>query len=259
MIHSLKTVFSLLARDYSVIKKNFVDDLINTLVIVLFYEFIFGYIGPSLGMAADASFNIFVGNLGILILFLSYGRAFIDLFDVHKTGFFDYKRTIPLSFGWLMLSYVLSYVMNYLMMLTPLFIIGKIVLGSKLSFAYTNWPLFLAIALFGMIFTACLYLNLVFRVSIQFFSIDYWQRVHGPLFMLGCTFFTFKPAATYSPWLSKLLLLNPFTYINEGMRSALSGSDAYLSAKICFGVLTALTLINLIILFGFTKKRLDVV
>lgn len=259
MIHSLNIVYALLARDVNVIKKNFVNDLINTLVIVLFYEFIFGYMGSSIGVAPHASFNVFVGNLGILILFLSYGRAFTDLFDVHRTGFFDYKRTVPLSFNWLLLSYLLSYVMNYLMMLTPLFIIGKIVLGPKLSFALTNWPLFFGVVLMGMFFTAALYLNFVFRVSIQFFSVDYWQRVHGPLFLLGCSFFTFKPAAAYSSILSKILLLNPFTYINEGMRSTLSGSDTYLSASLCFTVLSALTILNLIVLFGFTKKRLDVV
>lgn len=259
MLNNCKTILALLARDIKVIQKNFSNELINTLVLVLFYEFIFGYIGPLIGITEQASFNIFVGNLGVMILFLSYGRAFTDLFDLHKTGFFSYKCTLPIKFNWLLFSYILSYIVNYFIILIPLFIIGKLALGSKLPLEMIDWPLFLGIVFSATLFTATFYLNLVFRVSTYFFTHDYWQRIHGPFFLLGCSFFTYKPAAVYSPALSLILLLNPFTYINEGMRSALSNSDNYLSATVCLTVLCILSTINLILLFGFSKKKLDII
>ena len=76
-----------------------------------------------------------------------------------------------------------------------------------------------------------------------------------PLFIFSPAFFTFKKVITIIPTLAQLMLLNPLTYIVEGLRVALLGSGDYLPLTTCLmGILIGIMFMYVRLYYGFYKQ-----
>jgi ABC-type polysaccharide/polyol phosphate export permease len=77
------------------------------------------------------------------------------------------------------------------------------------------------------------------------------------MFLLGCTFFSWKQAYGFSPLFAKLFLLSPVTYTHEGMRAAMLGQNNYLPLWLCVTVILCWSAVLIFLLQRAIKQRLD--
>lgn len=108
-----------------------------------------------------------------------------------------------------------------------------------------------------MVFFALLFLTLSFTYEYKWFLDNIWPRRLSPLFLLSASFFPWYKVKVFSPFFAYLFLPNPITYIIEGFRSALLGSDQYLPFSICITVLIMSIIALIAILTRAIYKRLN--
>jgi ABC-type polysaccharide/polyol phosphate export permease len=98
---------------------------------------------------------------------------------------------------------------------------------------------------------------LALSFSYQWYMDNIWPRILSPLLCLGAVFFTWHGINLFSPRIAQLTLLNPFTYVAEGIRQGLLGGTEYLPFTYCVpAVFLALVVVVGLLAYGI-KKRLD--
>lgn len=248
----------LIARDVRIIvTSRLFDDLISISITMFFFNFVFGSLGPLIGIDKNLVAATFLGTIVGSILFVGFARAIIDLADLEFSKFIDYRRILPISDRWYLGAHVASYVIHCLLTTLPILIIGKLLLGSRLDISHANWFLFFLIYFGVMILISAFFSCLVFTVSLEWFKFNIWQRVLTPMHLLGCLFYPWSKAYAFSPLFAQFLLLNPMTYCVEGMRLSLLGGAHFLSAWLCITVILSLVLLAMKILLTNILSRLD--
>lgn len=223
---------ALLWRDITILKMRLKDDIIDAAINIGFYAFLFGFLGVAMGLQKSLVAITFLGTIISTCNFIGFSRAITDLVDRSFTGFLDYRRILPLSAHWLFFVYLLSYCIHMFCVTMPLLIVGYIALGFRVSmdiqwqWALLLYPLIIfAIALF--------FVCIVFSVSFDWFKFNIWDRILTPIQLLGCQFYAWQEAYFFSPRIALFILLNPYTYYNEGLRSAVIGNPLYIASWIC--------------------------
>lgn len=255
-ISELRVAKALLWRDLIVLGHRLKDDIINVSCMILFFNIIFGFFGPLIGFQPSYVAETFLGTIIGTFLFLGFIRTMDDMFDVKYHKFINYRRILPLSTNCLLFVYFLSYVMHFFAVTAPLLLIGKIILNNALDLSAINWPWFLTLYFLSMFVIALFFFCFVFTVDLDWFRYNIWQRVLTPMHQLGCLFYAWKKAFVFSPKIAYILLLNPLTYCNEGLRAAFLNSQEYIAPLWCFLVLLFFFIVELIFLFFGIRKRL---
>jgi ABC-2 type transport system permease protein len=89
----------------------------------------------------------------------------------------------------------------------------------------------LSVTYFGIFFLAS-----SFWYDPEWFKNNMWARRLNILLCFSSVFYPWKQVSALMPWMGRLLLLNPLTYITEGMRAALLTEADYLPLIICIPV-----------------------
>jgi ABC-2 type transport system permease protein len=134
---------------------------------------------------------------------------------------------------------------------------GIILLGNRFSIANANWPCFMLMYLLTLMFFSTAYLLISFSTPFRSFMDNFWPLVGSPLMCSGSIFFTWKKLYAFSPTLGTFLLLNPITFITEGLRAALLGGPDYIALWICMSIITLWIVIMFSALSVSLNKRLD--
>ena len=93
----------------------------------------------------------------------------------------------------------------------------------------------------------------------MWFRFNIWARVLTPLNFFGCIWYTWHSLNTISKPLGKLVLLNPYTYMTEGLRTALLQNDASLPLSICIPALLCFIAVGFALSLTLIYKHLDAV
>lgn len=249
---------ALLARDMKVMKKRLQSLIIDALILVVIAVLVFGKLMPMLGMAKKFIAPIFLGNsLSFFLASLGYNWALRMVYDLKFDRFIDYFLIMPLPKSWLFTYYIISFIIEAAIVTLPMVTIGIMALGTDFGHINGNFILFLGMYFIALLFWSLFFLGSAFVYNYQWFKTNMWARRINPIFALGPAFFTFKSIMSASPISAKLMLLNPLTYIIEGLRAALLGGDDYLSLMICTCGSVVAILVMYIRLYYAIYKQLD--
>ena len=90
------------------------------------------------------------------------------------------------------------------------------------------------------------------------FNVRYfWIRINWPLVVLGGFWVPWALLNSRFKLYSWLALLDPYTYITEGLRSALVGNDPFIAYPICILALIFFSGVFNILALYFFKRKLD--
>lgn len=226
--------YALLERDMKVLKKRLCSLIIDSLILVAIAVLVFGNLLPMMGMSTNLIAPVFLGNsLSFFVASLGYNWALRMAYDLKFDRCIDYFLMLPIPKPWLFAYYISSFIIEAAIVTLPMITIGIVSLGSDFGPINGNFFVFLCMYFLSLLFWGLFFLGSSFTYSYQWFRSNMWARRIMPLFALGPAFFTFKTISTIAPVTGTLLLLNPVTYVIEGLRSSLLAGNDYLPLNVC--------------------------
>lgn len=254
---NLRIFLALISRDLKVLRKKFLDALIDGLVLVLLQVIMFGYLFPLMGMEPTLIPAIYVSTIILMIFTISFSQAMRLVFDIKFNHYINYLLTLPLSKPWLFGTYTASCMLETFLTTIPLITVGVLLLKQHFIFSKIQWISLLLFYLLSLLFVALFALTIAFSFSYQWFMDNIWPRVLSPLCCIGAIFFTWQSIYRFEPRIAYIMLLNPFTYIAEGIRTALAAPGVFLPFYVCVGALFCYIGIVSILLIRGIHRRLD--
>ena len=255
--HNGKITLQIIRRDLKELRVNIVTLMIDNLCMLGVIVFTFGYLMPYMGMAINLIGPMFIGQVLTLLINLGFALSTKLIQDIKFDKFIEYQLGLPISSNWLIASYIVSFVIRASILILPLLGLGALFLGSSFIVYKTNWPAFLLIYILIGTFVGALFMLFSFTYDYKWFWQSIWARRIDPLYLLSSMFFIWKVLHTHAPTFSKILLLNPLTYVSEGVRATLIGSDQYIPALYCALALFTASIITIYQLKIQMKKTLD--
>lgn len=251
---TVQIFFTLLWRDIRIFNPRFIGRSIDSLAWISSVVIVAHYIMPMFGLSYQ-KFGTFtlIGTIAVWGLFEMMTNIAVLIGDFEGNQSISYFLTLPIPQYMIFVEYGLA--SAYRSIATSIFIlpVGKIILGSELQLTHINWPQFifamLSINLFYGFFTLFLASktpNLNFLGTIR-------TRFMFPLWFLGGYQFTWKMLYAKSKILAYANLLNPITYIMDGIRATVLDPNHFIPFWTCMIVLWSFS-----ILFGWigTKRLL---
>jgi len=249
---------NLLHMDFKVVRSEFIGDLVNAVTWPASLALNFGYILPAFGMEESYGSFLMIGAMATTYFYLSIGFASELVSDFDGERFIDFQVTLPMpSYKMLIMQRVVSFALQATALSMPLLPIGKVILGNKLNLA-TFAPLqFVVVLLLTGIYFGFFALWLAAFLPNQRSVSNAWRRVYTPLLMAGCYWFSFAMGIKVFPRAALIVLLNPLTYMTEGIRSAVMGPEEYIPFLYSLlGVVSAIVLMGLFAMWSL-RRRLD--
>src|SRR3990167_2562951 len=251
------TYRALVRRNFYVIRQRLQHALTNAVVRIFVDVIEFGGLLPAMGVSEALIAPLFVGSIGLQLLFQGMGFGLRTIFDVKFNRFIDYHMTLPLPKRWLFASYITYFCMEATIITLPLFTIGILLLGTKFHTVAPNYLLFFIVYLMTIIFYGTLFLGLSLYYEFDWFMENVWPRRLTFLLMLSPTFFIWHKTYSFSPYSAYSMLAVPLTYVAEGLRATLIGGSEYLSAYLCIGALSFWIFLAIVFMARGIHKRLD--
>lgn len=224
---------ALIKRDIKVFSSELIDTIIDGIVLIFTEVLLFGHFLPLMGMPAADIAAMYVGSVVFVLFFLGENLSIRHVFDLKHERFIDYHLLLPISRPWLFAHYIISFIIEAFLISSFLLLFGLMLLGNKFAIVELHWIGLAIIYFLSLIFFGIFFLLLSFISGFEWFMDNVWPRILSPLYAFGCTVFTWNKVNELSPWLGKLCLLNPLTYVSEGLRAALIGGSEFISLKIC--------------------------
>jgi len=250
--------FSVLAwRDLRLIAWHIKGRLIDGFIIVFLQTLAIGQFLPLLGMPEWMIAPLYIGTVTQVIFSTSFALAFRRVYDLKKIGFINYQISLPLPISWLFAEYIFAFMLEVCSIVIPVFCLGSLLLGSSFPLVHMNIAASLLMAFLMIFFYSLMFIYFSYAYDYIWFLDNVWVRRLGPLFLLGCTFFTWKQAYDFAPPFGILFLCNPVTYVHEGMRAAFLGQANYLPFGICLGMVILWSILFIVLLHRAIKKQLD--
>lgn len=259
--HTLSVFWSLMQRDFFVHKKDFFQHVLNSVVISpLLFGFSFAYIQKTVYFgsntaAAQQGTIMFIGTMIIPMIVTTYKLLAELLFDLEGNKFICYQMTL-LNPRLILLQRILFAWIYTTLLTIPFLPIATLVAGHNLDLHTISWVSFYTVVAISVLCCASYNMFVLTLLKIEHLK-SFWIRVNWPLINLGGFWIPLAAIKNFSPMLGFFAHLNPVTYMLEGMRSAVTGSAAFMPVGFCCGMLMIFTYICMALSFVFFKKRVD--
>ena len=223
------TFAALLARDLRVLRRQFGQFLLRTIMQPLLFVFVFGYVFPKIGQgfsggkAGSFTTVLVPGLIGVAIVFQGIQSVAIPLvqeFSISKE--IEDRVLSPVPVWLIALEKIVAGAIQSVVAALVVFPIVYLVHahGEAPHVHIHDWALFVFAVIFASLLSASvgLFLGTVIepRKITLLFSV-----IVLPITFLGCVYY---PWGTLSPipWLKYLVLLNPLVYMTEALRASLT-------------------------------------
>jgi ABC-2 type transport system permease protein len=252
------TFGALLLRDLTVLRKNLKEFIPRTILQPLLLVFVFTYVFPKIGQgvggAASANFSnvLIAGVVAIAIFFQGIQAVALPLVQE-----FGYTREIedrvlaPLPISVVAIEKIVAGALQCLLAGLIVFPIAAVVPATPVHLNYT-WPILLTLVPIGCIMSGAV--GLMFGTMFNPRSVPMlFGVIVIPITFLGCVYYSWQSLAPIK-WLQIFTLLNPLVYMSEGFRAALT-TVPHMSLWAVYGVLIGATVIfGYFGITGFTKR-----
>lgn len=248
---------ALLSRDFKLLRANILSMFIDCIAPLITQVLTFGYLFPLLGMPTSMIAPIYLGSMLSLFLQLGFSAVMKIAFDLNHNRFIDYQITLPIDKRWLFASYIVNHVIELILITLPLYTVGILVLRANFDITHASLLGVICMALLIFLFFATFFYAIAFSFSLQWILENTWPRILVPLWWISGGLVMWKLVYAWWPFLGYLMLLSPFTYIAEGLRSSLLGTEKFIAWPFCALALVIFIAFNIFALKRGIIKRLD--
>ena len=252
-----RTFLSILGRDLFVTGRELPTFLAQVILQPLFMVFVFGKVLTELGFARPGFAELLLPGIIALTVAVTglQGTALPLVIDFSFTKEIEDRLLAPLPVSFVALEKILFGTLRALIAGAIMFPIGRLVLGTLPFEASRVWML-IAFMLLGAVMGSGLGMTLGTLVQPSQISIVF-ALVLTPLLFTGCTQYPW-PSLSNLRWFQVLTLLNPLTYMSEGVRASMVPDVPHMHAWIAVIVLMFAT-ITLIVcgVLGFMRRAID--
>lgn len=260
LLYSFRLLLQLLAHEFYIFGKRIRSFGINYLLIYPVLAIVtFGYIQPGIYFGpghTKTSIVLLVGTFAINVISLCYTLMASFVFDLEHDRFIDYQISIVPP-RLLFIKMILFPAIIASLISLPYFPLAYLILPNYFATLQSNWPALMAVITAASLYASS-YIMLGLCIIKKATSIrQFWLRFNWPLVVLGGLWIPWNLLSENYPTLGYLALLDPFTYFTEGVRSALIGSDQFISYKICILAMLGFFCIFSLIALYFFKRKLD--
>lgn len=238
MAIQLRCFFALLCADMWIFRKEIVDRFINLFIWGATTTISMGYILPVFGLSEGYGAVVLVGILASAGVFDTYGRVALLVTEMTDEQPIYYYATLPISTPLMVLRITISNALRAAIVGLGVLPLGKLLLGSSLSFAHTNVGALCCIFIVSNLFYGAYSVWLACHVPTILDISNAWMRFVYPLWFLGGFQFSRAALVKSLPLIAYLNTFNPMMYIYEGTRAAVLGNEGYLNVWLCIGVMT---------------------
>jgi len=258
-IISLRVFGWLFWHDLIVLAKDAPNNIIDSLSWPAALILMNGYITPALGMPSNYGTFITVSMLIIMASFKAWGQSNDLAADLAGPQAISYELTLPLPYWMVLLKVILIDAIQASVFTLVVIGVGKIVLGSSLTFPHFSLLGFImAYGLSCLFFATFALWTAIFSSSVIAHT-RLEHRLVGPLFFLSGFTASWALMNSVSTILGTALLFTPWIYAYEGTRGAMLGYKDYLPLSICLGMLVLFTILFWAYGTYLFKKRMDCV
>ena len=259
-LDTYRTFFQILSRDFYIFGKRLKTYGINYLLIYpLLAILIFGYVQPGVifgSASAKASIILMVGTFALNCVQICFSLISPLMYDIEGERYIDYQLTLLpprlLFFELITFPAIFSFIIAM-----PFFPLARLLLPSYFDALNTSWiGLTLMIMVCSYFFASYVMFVMCFikrAMNVRYF----WVRINWPLVVLGGFWVPWSLLKTRFTLYSWLALLDPYTYVTEGLRSALVGSNQFISYPICIASLLIFSIIFNMLGCYYFKRKLD--
>jgi ABC-2 type transport system permease protein len=239
------------------VRYEFIAFLAQALLQPLFFLFIFGRVLPEIGSASAGYGNeLMPGVMALTLVLTSLQNTALPL--VIEFGFtreIEDRLLAPLpiwSVAWQKCMISSARGMVAAIVILPL---AEVVLPGGVHVAGAHWWAWILILIFGSLLASAMGLVLGTSVAPNRISIAF-AIVLTPLIFTGATFYPWKSLHSL-PWFQVVTLLNPMTYVSEGMRAALTHDPHMGAGYIALGIGVSLIVFGALGTRGFVRRAVD--
>jgi hypothetical protein len=255
----MQITVTLLKRDLYVLKSTFFTTLIDGAVALTTELILTIHLLPLMGMPRFLIAPIFVGSIYSRLFSLGHNNSIRIQYGIKEEGLPLYEATLPLPHAWLCARSVIRFGIETFLILFPLISVSVLLFARNIGLEAAHWPLLIFFVTTSSLFFAALSIFLGHHYAFNWYLENGWARRLSVMFMTSVLFITWKTTLIYVPWFAYLTLLNPTTYMVEGMRAALLKPEQYLPIPLCIIGTLFFCIVTLWAMSRSIKKRLDLV
>ena len=253
---------ALLARDVTVLRKEFAMFLARTVIQPLLLMFVFTYVFPKIGQGVGggpgaARFSTLLVGGVIASTMIFQGIQAVALPLVQDFGFtreIEDRVLAPLPVSAIALEKVIAGAVQALVAGLLVFPMGLVIPATKIDL-HINIPLLAAVMVLGAFTSAALGLFVGTRVEPRQVPLIFGLLVI-PMTFLGAVYYPWQSLQPLR-WLQVLVLANPLVYLSEGMRASLTTGVPHMPWGVVLAVLAGAAAVLLRVgIAGFRKRVL---
>ena len=254
----LRAFLGLFSRDlWVLVRHEPVAFLAQALLQPLFYLFIFGRVLPEIGAAQGAYGTQLLPGILALTLFLTalQATALPLVIEFSFTKEIEDRLLAPLSVNGVAIQKLLIAALRGIVAAALIVPLGALILPGGIDLGGASWPGFVALMLLGSIAGASVGLTLGTLVPPNRINVMFAVAL-TPLLFTGATFYPWSGLDSIR-WFQVVTLLNPLTYVSEGMRAALTDTPSLGAGWIALGLAVSLSAFAAAGLIGFRRRAVD--
>lgn len=254
----LRAFLALCGRDLWVtVRHEFGSFLAQALLQPIFLLFVFGRVLPQIGAARVGYGTLLMPGVMALTLVLTalQNTALPLVIEFSFTKEIEDRLLAPLPVAAVALQKILIAALRGMIAGLLILPLAAIILPGGIHVSGPDWPALIAIFVFGSLTAGAMGLVLGTAVPPNRISVAF-AVVLTPLIFTGCTFYPWNGLHSLR-WFQILTLINPLTYVSEGLRSALTRLPHLGSGWIALGLGVSLVLFAVLGTRLFIRRAVD--
>jgi ABC-2 type transport system permease protein len=231
--------------------------LAQSLLQPLFYLFIFGRVLPEIGAASGSYGAQLLPGVISLTLFLTalQNTALPLVIDFSFTKEIEDRLLAPLAAWALGVQKMVMASLRAIVAALAIIPMAALILPGGVHFTDIDWPGFIVLLVVGALAGAAVGLLLGTAVTPQKINVAFAVTL-TPLLFTGAAFYPWQ-ALDSLQWFQLLTLLNPMTYLSEGMRGVLTTVPSMAAGWVALGLGVATSVFGTLGLRGFARRAVD--
>jgi len=240
-------------------RREFAVKLFDTFCMFFTIVIVFCYFMPQEGVREGYASFFLIGAIASFGFIEIVGKVGAFMADLQGDRAISHSLVMPIRPDLVFIYIGLQWALTSAFLSIFLFPLGKLLLFKGFDLSLISYPhlipMFVTTNLFFGYFA--LWLASVIKDVSNLTSL--WVRYISPIWMFGAYFYSWEAAYSLSPVIGVITLLNPMTYVMEGMRAATLGQTGYLPYAFSLVMLWGFIVICTWHAIRRLKKRLDCV